>query len=199
VPVRLTWAATDTGNSGLHYYVVERRVDAGAWAVAVAANPTTAVTVWASSGHGTLYRVTAVDGDGNKSSPKSTALAVKPTTLQQNAKLVHYAGHWTKVTAAAYSGGTVSASSTKSSSATFTFKGRGAAIVGTMGPGHGVVTIYVNGVKSATVNTYAVTRSDRVVLWRKQFTSTRTITVKIVVAGTMGRPRVDFDALVELR
>ncbi len=63
----------------------------------------------------------------------------------------------------------------------------------------GKVRIYVNGVYQATVGTYPSSASYRAVVWQKTWSSSATRTIKLVVSGTSGRPRVDLDAFVVLR
>jgi hypothetical protein len=61
------------------------------------------------------------------------------------------------------------------------------------------VKVYVNGVHKATVDLYRSSAKYRVVVWQATYSSVATRTIKLVVAGTPGRPRVDLDAFVVIK
>ena len=68
-----------------------------------------------------------------------------------------------------------------------------------VGPDRGTASVYVNGVKVSTVNLRASTAQALRVAWKASWTSSASRTVKIVVDGTAGHPRVDLDALVTVQ
>ena len=72
--------------------------------------------------------------------------------------------------------------------------GRSIALVTTKAPTRGTVKVYVNGTYVATVDLYATTTKYRALAWQKTWSTSGTRTVKLVVVGTSGRPRVDLDA-----
>jgi hypothetical protein len=55
--------------------------------------------------------------------------------------------------------------------------------------------VYVDGVFVATVDLYAASASYRSVAYARTWSSLGTHTIRIVVVGTAGRPRVDLDAI----
>ena len=59
--------------------------------------------------------------------------------------------------------------------------------------------MYVNGVYQATVDLYRSSYQYRAVAWQKTWSTSGTRTIKLVVAGTSGRPRVDLDAFVVVK
>ena len=203
VPIRATWLVTDPGTSGYRTARVEQSVDGGGWTLAAAAVTGNSLVTWLAPGHSVRFRVTATDGDGNTGAvPVVSAAVVVPTLVQQSYAGITYRRTWTFVSASAtapYSGGSTRYATVAGSSAQITFTGRGAAWVTAKGPSRGKAYVYVNGVLDATVDLYAPTPSYRVVAWSKAFGATRNISVKVVVAGTAGRPRVDLDAFIQLR
>lgn len=203
VPVRVTWAVTDPGNSGYSHAIVERQQDGGAWTTVNAAAPGLSLLTWIPTGHATRFRVWAVDHDGNTSAAALTSAAsVTPTLVQQGYAGITYRGTWTTAAAsvtAPFSGGSARYATAAGASASLTFTGRGVAWVTTKGPRRGVAYVYVNGVKDAVIDLSATTNQYRVVAWQKSWAATRNISVKIVVVGTAGRPRVDLDAFIQLR
>ena len=77
-----------------------------------------------------------------------------------------------------------------------TFTGRSIAWVARKGPTYGKATVYVNGVKVATIDLYASSYQNQRVVWAANWSTTASRTITILVSGTTGRPRVDLDALV---
>ena len=63
------------------------------------------------------------------------------------------------------------------------------------GPGRGKFRVYVDGVRHATVGTYAATSRPRVIVWQVALRA-GTHKVRIVNLATPGRPRIDLDAVL---
>jgi hypothetical protein len=61
------------------------------------------------------------------------------------------------------------------------------------------VKVYVDGSYATTIDTYAADWSARQVVWSRTWAGSGSHTVKLVVVGTAGRPRVDLDAFLVLR
>jgi hypothetical protein len=158
----------------------------------------TSMGVSLSSGHTYRYAVRAHDRAGNVGAWKAG-----PTTSeivrQDNSGYITYGSGWRLVSASGYSGGTVHDATAAGSSLSYTLDGRSVALVSTIGPGHGQVRVYVDGVYTATVDTVATTTADRRIVWTHRWASAGWHTVRLVVVGTSGRPRVDLDAFVVLR
>jgi hypothetical protein len=96
-------------------------------------------------------------------------------------------------------GGSDKYSSAKSASATYAFTGGSIGLVAMKGPGRGSVKVYIDGVGKATVNLYRASAQYRVVVRRYNFATVGAHTVKLVVVGTSGHPRVDVDAFVVVK
>jgi hypothetical protein len=58
--------------------------------------------------------------------------------------------------------------------------------------------VYVDGVYRTTVSLYASTYTSRAIAYALNWSANGTHSIKIVVVGTAGRPRVDVDGFVRL-
>jgi hypothetical protein len=195
-PVRTTWAATDA--SGVASYSLERQVDAGSW-TPIALPTATSSAIWPGLAFGHLhqYRVRATDGHGNTSVPLS-GVRFKPLLTQQSSTSVVYAGTWRTVRTSIASGGTLRYATGRGASARYTFAGSGVAWVTVKGPNRGSARVYVDGVYRATVSLYARTYTSRAIAYAANWSANGRHSIRIVVVGTAGHPRVDVDGFVRL-
>ena len=67
------------------------------------------------------------------------------------------------------------------------------------GPGRGRARIIVDGKRVAVIDLRGGEHIQRRVVWAKSWTNSRRHTVRVLVLGTDGRPRVDLDAFVVMR
>ncbi|HET9614336.1 MAG TPA: hypothetical protein VFP22_05960 [Candidatus Limnocylindrales bacterium] len=196
VSVRTSWAAATDADSSVRGYRVEISADGGPFAGAETVG--TSVTNQLLIGHSYQYHVSAVNVVGLVG-----AAAVGPIyrpTLYQSTTSTTYSGTWSSQTNAVYSGGSSRYSSTAGAAATFsTTLARSVAIVVTRATTRGSFKVYVDGVYKATVSSYGSPTIYRRILYQISWSTAGTHTVKIVVAGTAGHPRVDLDAFVVLR
>jgi hypothetical protein len=199
--VSLSWSGADeTGGSGISHYEVQRRVNGGTWAnvSTTATGPALATTV-ASTGT-TEFRVTAVDKAGNRSTPSDWAI-LRPALVQQRSSAIVYRGTWRTASSSRFSGGSVRYATRSGASAKYTFTGRGIALVTTKSSSRGKVKIYIDGATTptATVDLRSATTRYRVQVWVKSWAVNGRHTIRIVCAGTAGRPRIDLDAFAVLK
>ncbi|WP_326787064.1 N-acetylmuramoyl-L-alanine amidase [Streptomyces sp. NBC_00151] len=186
VPLTLKWKATDTKE------LKEVRLTAP---VARTYGPTvTSASLTAKSGVATTWRMTAYDRAGNA---RSASVSGTPVILQESAAT--RTGTWTSKSSSGYLGGKSYGSSTKSSSLTWTFTGRSAALVVSRAATSGQVYVYADGRKTATVDLRTTTTKYRDAIWATTWTAAARHTVKLVVVGTGGRPTVTTDGLVYLK
>lgn len=143
-------------------------------------------------------RVVAKDFFGNAATGAASA-AFAPLAVQQTSTAIVYGGTWRSESNAGYAGGSVKYATTAGASATWKGTAKAIGLVTTRGPGRGKVKVYVDGVLVATVDTYAATTTRKLVIWQRSWATAGAHTLKLVVVGTAGRPRVDLDALVALR
>ncbi|RZU74200.1 N-acetylmuramoyl-L-alanine amidase [Micromonospora kangleipakensis] len=108
-------------------------------------------------------------------------------------------GTWGTYTSSNYLGGSALTATAGGASLSWVFTGRSVSFVATKTSTSGQAHIYVDGVKVSTVDLYSSTVKFRQVVWAKSWTGSGRHTVKIVVAGTSGRPRIITDGLVYVR
>ncbi|MFE4969416.1 N-acetylmuramoyl-L-alanine amidase [Streptomyces sp. NPDC056660] len=186
VPVALRWKATD--NTAL------RSVNLLSPSTATFGPTTTSSNRTATSGTATTWSMRAYDYAGNyrTSSPSYT-----PVIQQENAATRY--GSWTTRSSTGYLGGKSYSTGAKGASLTWTFTGRSAAWVASRAAGSGQAYVYVDGVKVTTVDLKSATTLYRQAIWTKTWPSSAQHTVKIVVAGTSGRPTITTDGLVYIK
>jgi hypothetical protein len=63
------------------------------------------------------------------------------------------------------------------------------------GPARGRADIYLDGVRRATIDTYAPTNGNRVYVWDSGSLSKGSHVIKVVNRATPGRPRIDINAM----
>lgn len=108
-------------------------------------------------------------------------------------------GTWKTVTCACASGGTMTMTTARNASISYTDtyaeNGEHMAIVMAKGPARGSAAIYVDGVRRRTVDTYAPANTNRVVVFEQAMPAGRHV-VKVVNLATAGHPRIDVDAFM---
>jgi hypothetical protein len=123
---------------------------------------------------------------------------VEPLVRQQTGGVVAFSAGWRTASSKLYSGGTAAYVSAPGASASYRFTGTSVAWVTGIGPTRGSAQVWVDGVKRATVSTYATTTSLRRLAFATSWPTQGTHTIRIVVVGTPGHRRVDVDAFVRL-
>jgi GH25 family lysozyme M1 (1,4-beta-N-acetylmuramidase) len=196
VPVRVTWAASDP--SGIASTGLQRSVNGGTWTgtrlPTVAA--TAADTLIPFGGHA-RQRVRATDRKGNTSAWRAGSL-VKATVFQQTSAYVTWSGTWHTVKSTRASGGSLRYATAHGASATFRFTASSLAWVSTRGTSFGSATVYVDGKYATGVFLHASSGHSRAIVFARSWPTVGVHTLKIVVAGTAGHPRVDVDAFLRL-
>ncbi|WP_030172948.1 N-acetylmuramoyl-L-alanine amidase [Spirillospora albida] len=157
----------------------------------------TTATSWAASAKPYTtqsWSLTAADAAGNTGTAAISRYA--GVTNEQSATRT---GTWKTTTTASYLGGRGLYSSAKGAGASWTFTGRTAGLIVKRGSGLGAVHVYVDGAKLGTLDTRASTTSYRQLIWTRSWSASGKHTIKIVVAGTSGRPTVGIDGLAYIR
>jgi hypothetical protein len=146
-------------------------------------------------GHPYEYRLRARDGIGNWSAwvggPRVTGVLA-----QDRSTAVVYRGAWRRSWVSWASGGTTTWASTAGSSARMTFGGRGIAVVGATGRGHGHAGVYVDGKYRTTVSFWASSTHGRMTLFAASWAPLGTHTIEL---RAVGDGKVELDAFVILR
>jgi hypothetical protein len=194
LPVRLKWTGADAGGAGIARYELGRTTNGGTTWTTVSTSLTSASADVSFAPTGSVrYRVRAVDRAGNVG-----AWALGPTLYpklrQESSGYLGWSGTWKTTSSSPFSGGATRYSTTAGSRSWYTFTGRSIGIVSTLASTRGKVKVYIDGSYVTTLDTYSATTRYRVVIWQRTWSSVGTHTIRIVVGGTAGRPRVDLDA-----
>jgi hypothetical protein len=191
------WSATDA-TSGIARYEASWRVDGGTWSTGVslaAAHRYLDRTI--RNGHRYELRVRARDVAGNLGSWRSAAFGSLVT--QDTSTTLVRSGTWKTSAYRLWSKGTAASAKVAGASISRTFTGRGVAWVAASGPTRGSARVVIDGVSVATVNLHASSLHFRRIVFARSWVSSGTHTIRIVVSGTAGHPRVDLDALIVIR
>jgi hypothetical protein len=195
----VTWTGKDNaGGSGVRFFEVARSVNGGRWSTVAPRQGLAFYDAALAPGKHYRFRVRAVDNDGNVAA-WVTGPTITPSLVQQTSSAVHYRGTWSRSSKTAYSGGSVRFAKAAGASASYTATGRAFGFVTTMGPDRGKARIYVDGRLKTTLDLSAQVPFYRVQAWSARFSKAASHTIKVVVAGTSGRPRADLDAFVILK
>jgi hypothetical protein len=190
------WSACDP--DGMSAYSLRRQASGGSWRT-VSLSPATSTSVKQALARGSPYRyeVRATDRLGSTGAyslgPSFTARATDQTSAA-----VHYAGRWTTAATSSAYGGSSRYATAPGASVSYTFSGSSIAWVSSRGPTRGSGAVYVDGVLRATVTLHSATFSARATVFATSWATGGTHTIRIVVSGTSGHPRVDVDAFVRL-
>jgi hypothetical protein len=196
-PARLSWTASDAGGAGLASYDLARSIDGAAFAVLATGLATPTAGVLVATGHTYRYEARARDKAGNVGG-WAAGPTFQPLRYQDSSASLAYTGTWYLGQFASYSGGTVRDARVAGPTVSLTVTARSVAFVTTRDPTRGAARIYLDGVLVATVDLSGAT-AYRFVAYAKTWSTAATHTLKIVVVGTAGRPRVDLDAIEVLR
>ena len=196
-PLLVRWQPTNNAGAIRSYQV--QRLMSGTWktvSTQPAADTDFAIDVaW---GKSQRFRVRALDSSGMAGS-WSTGAAFTAYRFDDRRAAINWYGTWTRTTDAAAYADTTTSSSQAGAAATFTFTGRSVAVLGTFGPDRGKARIYVNGDLVSTVDLYRSTKGAGSVIFSRAWGTSATRTIKVVVAGTASRPRVDIDGFAFVR
>jgi hypothetical protein len=197
IPLRVVWpAATDAG-TGVGSYRVWMSRDGAAYTY-LGSTGSLSWTVLTGAGHTYRFRVYPMDRAGLAGNSLYTP-AMKVLAYQDSSASVRYSTGWGKSTSTSYYGGTARVSIKKGATATLTFSGRSVSWLAAVGPTRGQARVYVDGRLISTPNLYSTTGAARRVAFARSWTSVGTHTIRIVVVGTAGHPRVDLDSFFVLR
>jgi GH25 family lysozyme M1 (1,4-beta-N-acetylmuramidase) len=196
VPVRVRWSATDP--SGIAREALQRSIAGGTWTnVSLSTATTTTSNQLLTVGKFTRQRSRATDRIANTSN-WSQGPSVRATITQQTSTGVTWSGSWHTVKTTKASGGSLRYSTAAGASATFRFSGSSVAWVAARGTSRGSARVYVDGVYAGLFSLRASTSAYRSIVFARNWSAVGTHTLKIVVVGNAGHPRVDVDALARL-
>jgi hypothetical protein len=163
--------------------------------------PSSAVTtavVTLAPGHAYRYAVRAVGAGGSRSA-WAFGTTFRLTAYSEKSGAVTFGGAWWATSSSAFVGGTSRHAKAAGASATFRFTARQVAWVAAVGPTRGQARVYVDGAYAKTVSLYSTSATARQVAFTRTWSSSGSHSIRIVVLGTAGHPRVDVDAFVTVR
>ena len=194
----VSWAAASDDHTGVASYVVRRRIGTGSWTTVDSVVTERLLKLPMTFGAVTQFAIAARDGAGNVG-PQAESPAVKATLLQEGTSLARYVGSWSSTRSSTASNGTMRTSTRAGASVEFKRDARAIAVVGRQGPTSGKARVYVDGVYVQTIDFYRSTSRAKVVVFSRSWPSPGVHSVKLIVSGTSGRPRVDIDAFAVIR
>ena len=194
--VQMSWPTRETG-TGLASMAVRERVGTGAWS-SVSISPALATTVLRRQSFGSLYTYSAqaTDRAGNDSGVVEGPM-ISPRGSQESA--ASYRNRWTYSAYSKAWGGRTRYATNAGAYTIFRFTGRGVALVAPVGPTRGSARIYVDDAYVRTLSFYSRTAASRRILFSRSWSTSGSHKLKVVVAGTAHRPRVDIDGFVVMR
>ena len=139
----------------------------------------------------------ARDRSGNTSA-FAVGPTVRPSLIQQGGSGVTYSGTWRTRYASYLSGGSARYATGSGAAVTYRFWGSSVSWVAFRGPDRGSARVYVDGAYIRTISLHASTYTSRWIAFARSWSANGNHTLKIVVAGTAGHPRVEVDAFVRL-
>jgi hypothetical protein len=107
-----------------------------------------------------------------------------------------YSAGWFRAASTYASGGSTRYTTRRAASVRLTMLAQTLAIVAPVGPTRGTANVYVNGVYQATITFYSKVAASRRIVWTKTFDADGLKTLEIRSNGTLGRPRIDIDAVL---
>ena len=194
----VSWPAATDDHTGVASYVVRRRIGTGSWTTVDSVVTERLKKVSMTFGTVTQFAIAGRDGAGNVGA-QAQSPAVKATLLQEGTSLARYAGSWSSTRSTSASNGTMRTSSRAGASVEFKRDALAIAVVGRQGPTSGKARVYVDGVYVQTIDLYRSTSRSKVVLFSRSWSTPGLHSVKLLVSGTSGRPRIDVDAFPVIR
>lgn len=186
-----------TGTATGSKYVVLRRGVSGPWSTVSTQSGRSVRQVL---GFRTPYRfATRTRSASGSLGPLAYGQYVEPTLYQETTTAARYSGRWLTSTSSTYSGGRTRASTQAGAYVEFRRTAMAIAVVGRRGPSSGKARVYVDGQLAATIDLYRSSLRTRTVVFSTSWTTVAPHTVRVVVLGTSGRPRVDIDGFAILR
>lgn len=192
------WPSGTVGPNGISSYVVRRRIGTGGWATLISSTVSRTVRTPITFATATNYGIRARDNLGVVSD-QADGPGVIAKLFQDTSSQATYAGSWSSVSTSTASGGRLHTSTRAGASVTFRTSGRAMAVVGRLGPANGQAKVYVDGVYVRTVDFHRTTTRSRVVVFQRSWAASGSHTIKVVVVGTAGHPKVEIDAFPVLR
>jgi hypothetical protein len=198
-PVRLDWTASTDASLPITYEL-QRSLNGAAFAPFAT---TTSAGYSLDLSHSTFsyrFRVRACD---NAPVRNCSAYRTGPTfttkSYSESNAATKYSGTWTLASSSVYAGGKARYTGTAGRAVSLTFVGNQVAWLSRSGPTFGSARVYIDGTLVKTVSLYSTTPVDRKLAYVKTWSTAGTHTIRVVVVGTAGHPRVTHDQFYVIR
>lgn len=190
-PVVVGWGLAKSAD-GLSKYELQWQQGSGSWKnVKLPSSKSTSVPLTVSTSVTHAFRVRATDRSG-RVGPWNSIGAQSMWRVSDSSAYVHWTGTWSYSSKSSYLDGKLHASTAKNSTVTFTFSGTGIAWVSPTGSGLGQGQVYLDGTYVKTVDLKGSSSASRKIVFATSL-SNGSHTIRIVVVGTSGRPKVAVD------
>ena len=198
IKTRVRWPAGTDDLSGVASYALRQSVNGAAWTTVTAQTTSLSNDRSLSFSKAYRFRVRAHDKAGNTGAYVDGP-QVTPKLTQQNGTGVTYSGTWTTQSSSSASGGSTRYATKTNAWVQFKFTGRAVAVIAPKGSSRGTIRVYIDGTSVGTVSAYRSSSQSKVVLFARNWSSSGSHTVKLLVLGTSGHPRFDIDAFAYLQ
>jgi len=196
-PVTISWSGSDVGGSGVRSYDLARSINGGAFQTIYVGLASPVVSISLAPGTAYRFEARARDRAGNVSA-WAAGPTVRGSVFQNSSSSVVYHGTWVLWSSSLFSGGSVRYATVAGATASLTTSARSLAFVTTIDSSRGSVRIYIDGGYRATISLSGATAYRRIV-YSTGWATLGTHSIRIVVVGTAGHPRVDLDAFEVVR
>ena len=190
--VRTTWSACN--DDAIQSYQAARQ-SPSSWTT-VSNGSGTSVTQALAVDVSHRYRALATEATFPAGSPWSYGPTFQPRKTQETS--VAFTGTWTRVSNTRFSGNAARYATAAGAAATYSFTGSSVGWVSQKGPNRGAAKVYVDGALVQTVDLHSPDLKPKRVVFAHTWPAAGRHTVRVVLVGTAGRPRVDVDAFVTL-
>ena len=189
----LVWPnATDA--SGIDSYRVRYRpASSSTWTWATTGTTNRYVDPTLSIAVSYVFEIRARDRGGNEN---VLTFPLKLVRSQETVSAITYTGTWKPSSSTSASNGATKYATSAGASASFSFTGKGVAVVAPRSTTRGSAKVYVDGVYVKTISLYSTSAQSRRVVFTQAWATSGAHKVKLVVVGTSGHPRVDLDAFM---
>jgi subtilisin len=197
VDLRFTWFAATDASSSIAGYEVQHQVDGGDWGPSMDFGPSARNVVLVDQPLGVTHvvRLRARDAVGNWS-PWVEHRPLRFGHLSDRSPSLAYTGTWKPATVFGPTDKVRTTTSRSGAAVALAFSGKSVSVVMPRSAVRGKVSIYLDGVFAATVDTRSSVTQTRRVVFTKTWSTVASHTIRIVAAGTPGRPTVSLDGII---
>ncbi len=197
--VRAKWDPATDPSSSITGYEVQLSKDGGSWGSTIARGASQRVASWTLAlGANYRFRVRAVDTVGNWS-PWAESASRRIHAVDDRNSSVARSGNWARKSSAGAYRATVSGSRSAKASLSMKFTGTGIAVVGPKSSKRGKARVYIDGTYIKTIKMRSSTSINRLVVFKRAFSSSGTHTIVLKPTGTGTYPQFRLDAFVVLK